>query len=310
MWLLFQSYHSRVNLTGSRVIASGSLRSAVDTTQNWSFNQWRNYRFVNKTNGIERLIVSNTPNTLQFAADLDIAPSGSNHYQIIVDDDKSYINGGNFATVGQFSNLNNSFYPSQRLDEGVAEQKGKNRKISSHYAQLHHPDFAVLNNKGKTEALASITLSNSCNGAKPLNMDLGAFRLVCSNGAVRFDRAAESSIKHTEINYRELPQFIAKLNNKAMVLAEEINSMKHKQLSIEEMKKFAYEAARLRFDDMTNVNIEDILRVNRIEDESNDVWTVFNRIQESLTHDVTNFNQDILLNKQLFSLADQYALAV
>jgi hypothetical protein len=194
--------------------------------------------------------------------------------------------------------------------KGVAEQKGKNRKISSHYAQLHHPDFAVLNNKGKTEALASITLSNSCNGAKPLNMDLGAFRLVCSNGAVRFDRAAESSIKHTEINYRELPQFIAKLNNKAIVLAEEINSMKHKQLSIEEMKKFAYEAARLRFDDMTNVNIEDILRVNRIEDESNDVWTVFNRIQESLTHDVTNFNQDILLNKQLFSLADQYALAV
>ena len=105
-------------VTGS--LTSGSLRSAVDTTQNWSFNQWRNYRFVNKTNGIERLIVSNTPNTLQFAADLDIAPSGSNQYQIIVDDDKSYINGGNFATVGQFSSLNNSFYPSQRLDEGVA----------------------------------------------------------------------------------------------------------------------------------------------------------------------------------------------
>ena len=101
-------------------LTSGSLRSAVDTTQNWGVNQWRNYKFVNKTNGIERLIVSNTPNTLQFAADLDVAPSGSNQYQIIVDDDKSYINGGNFATVGQFSNLNNSFYPSQRLDEGVA----------------------------------------------------------------------------------------------------------------------------------------------------------------------------------------------
>ena len=105
-------------VTGS--LTSGSLRSAVDTTQNWGVNQWRNYKFVNKTNGIERLIVSNTPNTLQFAADLDVAPSGSNQYQIIVDDDKSYINGGNFATVGQFSNLNNSFYPSQRFDEGVA----------------------------------------------------------------------------------------------------------------------------------------------------------------------------------------------
>ena len=101
-------------------LTSGSARLAVDTTQNWGINQWRNYRFVNKTNGIERLIVSNTSNTLQFAADLDVAPSGSNQYEIIVDDDKSFINGGNFATVGQFSNLNNSVYPSQRLDEGVA----------------------------------------------------------------------------------------------------------------------------------------------------------------------------------------------
>jgi hypothetical protein len=194
--------------------------------------------------------------------------------------------------------------------KGVAEQRGKNRKIQSNFAQLHHPDFSVLNNKGKTEALASITISNSCNGNQPLRMDLGSFRLVCSNGLVRFDKAAESKIKHTEINYRDLPQLITKMNNKAMVLADEINSMKSKHLSVDDMKRFAFEAARLRFDDMSNVNIEDILAVNRSEDEGDDLWTVFNRIQESLTHNVSNLSQDIKLNQQLFSLADQYALAV
>ena len=194
--------------------------------------------------------------------------------------------------------------------KGVAEQRGKNRKISSHYAQLHHPDFAVLNKHGKTEALASITLSNSCTGIQPLNMDLGAFRLVCSNGAVRFDRAAESNIKHTEVNYRDLPQIIAKMNNKAIILAEEISNMKRKQLSVDDMKKFAFEAARLRFDDIIEMNVEDLLRINRIEDEGNDVWTVFNRIQENLTADVKNLNADILLNQQLFALADQYAIAI
>ena len=196
------------------------------------------------------------------------------------------------------------------LLKGVAEQRGKNRKISSNYVQMHHPDFSVKNNQGKTEAFASLTLSNSCNGAKPLNMDLGAFRLVCSNGAVRFDKAAESSIRHTEVNFNSLPQFIAKMNNKAMILANEINEMKHRQLSLEEMKKFAFQAARLRFENEDEINVENILQVNRIEDEGNDLWTVFNRIQESLTHDVTNFNQDILLNQQIFALADQYALAV
>ena len=189
-------------------------------------------------------------------------------------------------------------------------KRKKTAKISSHYAQLHHPDFAVLNKHGKTEALASITLSNSCTGIQPLNMDLGAFRLVCSNGAVRFDRAAESNIKHTEVNYRDLPQIIAKMNNKAIILAEEISNMKRKQLSVDDMKKFAFEAARLRFDDTIEMNVEDLLRINRIEDEGNDVWTVFNRIQENLTADVKNLNADILLNQQLFALADQYAIAI
>jgi hypothetical protein len=53
-----------------------------------------------------------------------------------------------------------------------------------------------------------------------------------------------------------------------------------------------------------------LLKVNRVEDEGNDLWAVFNRIQENLTADVRNFKTDIKLNQQLFSLADQYALAV
>jgi hypothetical protein len=194
--------------------------------------------------------------------------------------------------------------------KGVAEQRGSNRKITSNYAQLHHPDFAVLNNKGKTEAFASITLSNSCTGNSPLEMNLGAFRLVCSNGAVRFDNAAESKIKHTEINYRELPQIISKLNDKAMILADEINEMKRKQLSLDDMRRFAVQAAQLRFDNEADIDIENLLKVNRIEDEGNDVWTVFNRLQENLTADVKNFDKDIFLNQKLFELADQYAMVV
>ncbi len=196
------------------------------------------------------------------------------------------------------------------LLKGVAEQRGNSRKITSNYVQMHHPDFSILNKKGKTEALASITISNSTTGNSPLNLDLGAFRLVCSNGSIRFDRAAESKIKHTEVNYKQLPQLIAKLNNKALILSDVINEMKHIQLSTDDMKKFAFEAARLRFDDLTDVDVHSIFKVNRIEDESNDLWTVFNRIQENLTADVKNFNTDIKLNQQLFSLAEQYAIAI
>jgi hypothetical protein len=195
--------------------------------------------------------------------------------------------------------------------KGVDEQRGKNRKISSNYVQMQHPDFAVKNSKGKDEAYTSITISNSCNGNKPLQMSLGMFRQVCTNGLVMFDQHAEAeNIKHIEINYRNLDRFIASVTNKTGKLLTEVSEMKHKGLSLEDMRKLALEAASLRYNDLEDINIDDLLTVNRVEDESNDLWTVFNRIQENLTHDVSNMNEDIRLNKQLFSLANQYALAV
>lgn len=195
--------------------------------------------------------------------------------------------------------------------KGVDEQRGKNRKISSNYVQMQHPDFAVKNNKGKDEAYTSITISNSCNGSKPLEMNIGMFRQVCSNGLIRFDEQAEQEkIKHIEVNYMNLDRFITSVTNKTSKLLTEVNEMKRKGLSIEDMRKLAIEAASLRYSNLDDINIDDLLVVNRVEDESNDLWTVFNRIQENLTHDVNNMNEDIRLNKQLFSLAEQYVVAI
>ena len=191
---------------------------------------------------------------------------------------------------------------------GVAEQRGKNRKITSNYVQLQHPDFAVQNSKGKNEAFTSITLSNSCNGNRPLQMSLGMFRQVCTNGLIRFDQHAENEkIKHIEVNARDLDRFVVSMNSKADKLLTEVNEMKHKGLSIEDMRKLAREAASLRYTNLDEINIDDLFAVNRVEDESNDLWTVFNRIQENLTYDVKNMSEDIRLNQQLFSLVENFA---
>lgn len=194
---------------------------------------------------------------------------------------------------------------------GVNEQRGKNRKITNNYVQLQHPDFAIKNNKGKDEALASLTITNSCNGVQPMKLDLGVYRQVCSNGAIAFEQAAESEIiKHTEINYNNLDQFIASISRKTSTVVNEFEKLKHTNLSVADMRRLANEAASLRYNNLEDFDIEDLLSVNRIEDEGNDLWTVFNRIQENLTADVSNLNEDIRLNKQLFALANQYALAV
>lgn len=189
---------------------------------------------------------------------------------------------------------------------GVDEQRNnKSRKITNNYVQMTHPDFAVKNSKGKDEAYSSITLSNSCSGDQPLQMSLGAYRMICSNGAIAFMEDAESErIKHTEINYRDLDRFIQSMNGKAQNVIAQLNTWKQKDMTFEQMRKLAYNAARLRFNETDeNFNPDALLRVNRVEDEGNDVWTVFNRIQENLTHDVKDKPTDIWLNQQLFDLA-------
>lgn len=191
--------------------------------------------------------------------------------------------------------------------KGVDEARAKNRKIVSNYVQMQHPDFSVKNNKGQDEAIASLTISNSCSGNKPLQLDLGAYRQVCSNGLVAFDAASESSkIQHTRINARDLDLFIYGLSNKSDKLIKEINDMKDKNMSYDQIRSFAYNAAKLRFnEDDDKFDIDTLLKVNRTEDEGNDVWTVFNRIQENLTYDVKNKEEDIKLNKYLYELVNR-----
>ena len=191
---------------------------------------------------------------------------------------------------------------------GVAEHRARNRKITNNYIQMQHPDFAVQNKQGKNEAFTSITLSNSSSGAQPLQMSLGMFRQVCSNGLIAYDQHAESeNIKHIEINYRDLDRFVNTMNSKANKLLTEVNEMKNRGISMKDLRKLATEAYLLRYNNLEDINIDNLFAVNRVEDESNDLWTVFNRIQENLTHDITNMKEDIRLNQQLFALAGTFA---
>jgi vacuolar-type H+-ATPase subunit I/STV1 len=213
--------------------------------------------------------------------------------------------------------------------KGVAEQRGKSRKIDSHYLDLHHPDFKMYDRKGNIESLFTVKLSNSTSGNTALQVQPGAFRYVCVNNMMHRDYAV-AKVKHTEVDYNKLPQIINQLTNQADKYLDSFRNFKNIILTVEQANALARDAYRIRFNDDFELNRADyvnslrssqvdikreeqvlqLLKVNRIEDEGNDLWTVFNRIQENLTAGINNFNTDILVNQKLFTLADQYALAV
>jgi hypothetical protein len=138
-------------------------------------------------------------------------------------------------------------------------------------------------------------------------MDLGAFRLVCSNGMISKTTIAESKLKHTEVNYTNLPTFISNLNNKAQILSQEISNLKNTNLTQRQMQDFAFRAAQARYTNLTNIDVMGLLKVNRREDEGTDAWSVLNRLQESLTHNISLFSDDVKVNQELFSMAESYS---
>jgi hypothetical protein len=78
----------------------------------------------------------------------------------------------------------------------------------------------------------------------------------------------------------------------------------------------ATQAADTRFGKGHRIDVSQLLNVVRDEDKGDDVWTVFNRIQENLTqphritdhlgnmmNGVSDINEDTRINKELFELA-------
>jgi hypothetical protein len=111
---------------------------------------------------------------------------------------------------------------------------------------------------------------------------------------------------------------------------EVINMMKEVQMTEVQQKDFAMKAYLLRrgIEMSDEVKVEDevlegILSSRRTQDQGDDLWLTFNRIQESITQGgfkgalngakvrqvrkIRSFEKDLKINQDLFQLALQYA---
>ena len=203
---------------------------------------------------------------------------------------------------------------------GALENRGRNRKIDNHFIKMEHPDFTILNKKGQTEAIATMNIQNSCNGSKPLEMDLGAYRLVCSNGTVAHTSYSNAKVPHSEQGQYSLNEILGELGIRTQGVLDSFKKLKDSNLSPAQAMAMATRAATLRFGKNHRINVDQLLNTVRDEDKGDDVWTVFNRIQENLTQPyrifdetgklldgVTNVNEDTRINKELYQLAHAYA---
>jgi hypothetical protein len=197
-------------------------------------------------------------------------------------------------------------------------QEVKSRKykgFQKHLIVFRNPEIMIKGKDGD-DAFPQILLTNSHDGKAAFNFRVGIFRLVCSNGLVVSDADFNNvSIRHINYTFETLQTKIGEVIAKLPGLVQKINLFKSTTLTEAQMTDFAYKAASLR--SKATVNVEELLGSTRKEDEGNDLWVVFNRVQEKLigggyksgrrkTRSVKSFQKDIEINEQLFELAEAY----
>jgi len=219
------------------------------------------------------------------------------------------------------------------LGWGVVDAKQvkarKNQGYQKHMVVFGNDDITITGNDGDT-VMPRILMTNSHDGKNSFQFQAGLYRLVCSNGLVIADAEfANMKIRHMGYDLSELSTVINEIVEKLPLTVECMNKLKAKELNQEEQVQFAKEAlaTRLSEKELSNVTsdqILDLLAPTRDEDEGNDMWNVFNVVQEKVIHGmfdvygvngkvrkarkIKNFKQDTKVNQELYELALSYAL--
>jgi hypothetical protein len=190
-----------------------------------------------------------------------------------------------------------------------------------HITRFQHPDLYIKDPQGMIEARPEVVLINSHDGTRPIQFEMGLFRLVCENGLVIKDRDMGSfRERHTKLNFQEVKNLMDEKVSGLQEVVGKISQWNMKEMSDKQRFNFAMDALALRIGtdrQAEQYEIMDILTAKRKVDEQPTLWHTFNTVQENLikggfqlnnrqARAINNPVEDFNLNQGLWQLADSY----
>ena len=174
-----------------------------------------------------------------------------------------------------------------------------------------------------------ILLTNSHDGKNAFTFTAGLFRMICENGLVVSTNEFEKvSIRHMGYDFDELQKQINEMVEKLPLTVESMNKMVDTQMNQKSIVDFAKDMLAVRFPEeelkRITIDMDDFITPVRDEDKGNDLWSVFNVIQEKIiegdfeytvgtkhrkARQIKNFKQDMDLNSKMFDVALEYVNA-
>jgi hypothetical protein len=198
--------------------------------------------------------------------------------------------------------------------------------FQKHLLVFRNEDVVINGADGDT-VFPQILLTNSHDGKNSFTFTAGLFRMICENGlVVSTEQFEDVKMRHMGYTFEELQEQIKGMVERLPLTVESMNKMKQIEMSQDMAVEFARKAVATRFNENEieniSVDINTLLAPTRKEDEGNDLWSVFNVVQEKIldgdfnytfgvkvrkARKIKNFSQDLKINKELFNLALEYA---
>jgi len=174
-----------------------------------------------------------------------------------------------------------------------------------------------------------ILLTNSHDGKNAFTFTAGLFRMICENGLVISTNEFEKvSIRHMGYDFEELQKQINEMVEKLPLTVESMNKMIDTKMEEKAILDFAKNMLAVRFPEeelkRITIDMDEFITPVRPEDKGDDLWSVFNVIQEKIiegdfdytigtkhrkARQIKNFKQDMDLNSKMFDVALQYVNA-
>ena len=220
-----------------------------------------------------------------------------------------------------------------------ASKQNGGGQYARHMVRLNNEDLGYMKLKSDN-VKPQIILDNSHNGGSCAQIHMGLFRLVCSNGLVIAMPGMYTNVKfrHMGVDFNELKELMEKIATQYTAVGTRIEEMLDVKMDQEKAENFVIKAMAYR-EPAYFINKEDgtimtekvlkaiqpaeILKPVRSEDAPENLWNVFNVVQERMVkgeferkslntgrvshpRQLTGATRNLNFNKVLWSVAETY----
>lgn len=178
------------------------------------------------------------------------------------------------------------------------------------------------------DSVPEVVFLNSHDGTSSYQLRVGIFRVVCTNGLI-VSRGAFPGVyvPHRGNVVDEVIAGALQIAARFECLALQVERMERRLLRLDEQLAFAARALVVRFPDVAESGMQpsQLLRVRRVGDAGEDLWSTLNKVQENLirggltrrtatgrltrTRGITAIRRDVELNSRLWDLAAEVLAA-